>query len=124
VIRGRAAAKTRARKAAARGRRSAYEAHLNSFLWRRIRELVIARDGGCCVLCAARTRLHVHHLHYKTFGDETGEELATLCEPCHEREHRRRPGKRRAQGPFAAVRTSTSAADLDAEFAARLARET
>jgi len=126
TLRGRAAAKTRARnkqRGALAARRLAYEAYLETPQWKSIRRLVIARDGGCCLICFSSQRLHVHHLHYETFGDETGEELATLCERCHMEEHRRGMRGRLLHGPYAAVRTSTAAAELDAEFTARLARE-
>lgn len=106
-----------------RQKRAIYDAYLETPQWRWIRKLVIARDGGCCLICFSKHRLHVHHLHYKTFTDETGEELATLCQPCHRQEHQRKWNKRLIRGPYAAVRTATAGAELDAEFAARLARE-
>lgn len=101
----------RARRAE-RKRRRAYEEYLRSPQWAWIRRLVIARDGGACVLCSSRERLHVHHIHYRT-----------LCESCHKSEHNRRPRNRRAKGPYAAVRDLAACPELDAEFAARLARE-
>jgi len=104
-------------------RREIYNAYLDTPQWQQIRKLVIARDGGCCLICFSSQSLHVHHLHYKTFGDETGEELATLCKPCHQKEHRRSLRGRLVKGPMEAVRNSTAGAELDAEFAERIARE-
>lgn len=87
-----------------RERREIYEAYLETPQWRRLRLLVIARDGGHCAICKCSDLLHVHHLHYRTFGNETGEELVTLCKPCHRDEHRRRRGNWRVKGPMQPVR--------------------
>ena len=63
-----------------------HAAHLNSKVWARIRQKVIVRDYGMCAGCGQPGR-DVHHIHYRTLGVETGEELVLLCRPCHEKEH-------------------------------------
>jgi 5-methylcytosine-specific restriction endonuclease McrA len=67
--------------------RFVYEVYLDSNPWRKLRALVIARDGGC-LACGSGEKLHCHHIHYRTLGAELGDELVTLCEACHKAEHR------------------------------------
>lgn len=71
-----------------------YDAYLKSSGWRAIRRAVLARDGGQCTECRSAERLHVHHMHYRTLGFETGEELLTLCERCHDALHARWKSRR------------------------------
>lgn len=66
-----------------------YDAYLATPEWAARRRLVIARDRVC--QGSADPGLHVHHLHYRTVGRETGEELVLLCKRCHEAEHARGP---------------------------------
>ncbi len=44
-------------------------------------------DRHACTQCKARERLEVHHLRYELFGEDVLEDLRTLCEECHRREH-------------------------------------
>ena len=71
-----------------------HKAHLNSKKWARIRQKVIVRDYGMCAGCG-QPGLDVHHIHYRTLGVETGDELILLCRPCHEKEHSVGPLSRR-----------------------------
>ena len=64
-----------------------YNAYLKTPEWRRLRAVVIERDGQCCRACKATEALHVHHLHYRTLGRESGSELVTFCKRCHLLEH-------------------------------------
>jgi 5-methylcytosine-specific restriction endonuclease McrA len=66
--------------------REVYEAYMGSPPWRSVRALVLERDRAC-LACKRTTDLHVHHLHYRTLGQETGKELITLCLLCHKLEH-------------------------------------
>lgn len=104
-------------------RRADYEAYINGAQWGLIRQLVLVRDGGACLLCSSRERLHVHHINYETFTDETGEELATLCARCHEAEHELPRGRRRMVGPYERVRLTTLEREVERELTDRLARE-
>lgn len=56
----------------------------NSGLWRRIRALARARDGGC-LHCGATTSLHVHHIIAINAGGDpySLDNLETLCSSCH-----------------------------------------
>lgn len=51
--------------------------------WRRIREIVLARDRSTCAGCGhkALRGMHVHHL--SDSGDHRPESLATVCAACH-----------------------------------------
>ncbi len=64
-----------------------HEALLESPRWARIRQKVIIRDLGRCQTCGAAGR-DVHHIHYRTLGSETGDELILLCRLCHKTEHK------------------------------------
>lgn len=49
------------------------------------RKYIIARDGGACVLCDRRTKLHVHHIKTRgSGGTDDYRNLITLCEFCHQ----------------------------------------
>lgn len=62
----------------------AYRNYLQSAEWRRLRATIIKRAEGRCERCGRKPRvLEVHHLHYRTLGRETGEELEALCRGCH-----------------------------------------
>jgi 5-methylcytosine-specific restriction endonuclease McrA len=67
--------------------------------WRHVCALVDKRDGRTCRACGARTdpdavgllRGHRHHLVYRSAGGEDStENLATLCPKCHSDEHHNR----------------------------------
>jgi hypothetical protein len=47
-----------------------YRQYLNSFAWKNFRAQVIANCGGRCQRCRDLTMLEVHHLHYRTLGQE------------------------------------------------------
>jgi len=66
---------------------SVYNAYLRSEAWSAKRSHVIKRSKGRCEGCAIVPGQHVHHLSYKSAGDEFLFELVHVCEPCHERWH-------------------------------------
>ena len=49
-------------------------------------------DNYKCCMCGQdneHTRLQVHHLHYRTLGEENPmTDLVSLCKSCHEKLHR------------------------------------
>jgi hypothetical protein len=49
------------------------------------REIVLARDGHCCRVCAAPCRIVVHH---RRPGNHDPDWLTTLCAACHAAVHR------------------------------------
>ena len=63
------------------------DAYMRSDAWKELRALVFQRDGKRCVLCTYWATT-VHHWHYRTYGRETGSELASLCGGCHKAEHK------------------------------------
>jgi hypothetical protein len=51
-----------------------YRAYLDSPAWRATRERAFAVRGRACEVCARMgPPLHVHHLHYRTLGQERPE---------------------------------------------------
>jgi 5-methylcytosine-specific restriction endonuclease McrA len=56
--------------------------------WRELRDQVLIRDRGACVLCG-RLATQVDHVIPREYGgtDHPGN-LRSLCEPCHRASHR------------------------------------
>ena len=53
-----------------------------------LRQHVLRRDGWRCQLCGAMANLEVHHQRFRSHaGDDTEENLITLCVSCHEEMH-------------------------------------
>ena len=49
---------------------------------------VLRRDAWRCQFCGARTNLQVHHIKYRSqAGQDTIENLITLCAKCHSDQH-------------------------------------
>ena len=61
-----------------------YEAYLDSTLWKAIRQSVLRRDRGKCVLCKDPAE-QVHHLDYRLSVLKGGNNrrLVSLCGRCH-----------------------------------------
>ena len=54
-----------------------------------LRNQVLRRDGWRCQLCGARSNLEVHHQEFRSHsGDDSEENLITLCAACHAGVHR------------------------------------
>ena len=60
-----------------------YELYLKSKIWKSKRYKVLQRDDHKCVKCGSVQELHVDHLRYPGFGNETLDDLQTLCAVCH-----------------------------------------
>lgn len=54
--------------------------------WRRIRELVIERDGGSCQICGRLGRQVAHIRDRRLGGSDDPSNLRLLCDSCHSRE--------------------------------------
>ena len=55
----------------------------------RLRDAVLERDGWRCQDCGRRSNLEVHHLRQRSQqGEDTAENLITLCAACHGQRHR------------------------------------
>lgn len=49
---------------------------------------VLGRDGWRCQNCGGRERLQVHHKQFRSHsGDDSEENLITLCATCHSSLH-------------------------------------
>jgi len=49
---------------------------------------ILQRDGWRCQVCGTRSHLEVHHQQFRSHsGNDTEENLITLCHNCHSAEH-------------------------------------
>ena len=54
-----------------------------------LRQLILRRDGWRCQSCGAMSNLEVHHREFRSHsGEDSEENLITLCTACHARVHR------------------------------------
>ena len=52
--------------------------------WKKIRKIVIDRDGGKCTRCGAESNLVVHHIvAWKKVREDNVDNLITFCRKCH-----------------------------------------
>ena len=65
---------------------TSYREYLNSPAWRKRRRSIVRRSCGCAI-CKTTRHLCVHHLHYKTIGSESNEDVMVVCRLCHGRIH-------------------------------------
>lgn len=62
--------------------------YMQSDKWDQIRKAVLQRDNYTCRKCnASDITLDVHHLHYRSLGNESLEDLITVCRSCHNEIH-------------------------------------
>ena len=53
------------------------------------RKAIIERDGGCCLVCGSKVQLEVdHRIALMNGGDNSNENLGTLCDSCHTKKTR------------------------------------
>jgi len=53
-----------------------------------LRQQVLRRDGWRCQSCGAMANLEVHHKELRSqSGDDSEQNLITLCTPCHANVH-------------------------------------
>ncbi len=63
---------------------SSYPEYLASPRWVELREYALERDGRRCRICNSSKFVQVHHRKYpKNWGEETVEDLTSLCDDCH-----------------------------------------
>lgn len=56
----------------------------NRTFWRKLRQIVLERDGYICQKCRATNKLHVHHKVRRFIGGtDTEDNLIILCNSCH-----------------------------------------
>jgi 5-methylcytosine-specific restriction endonuclease McrA len=57
--------------------------------YEQLRNHVLRRDGWRCQLCGAMSNLEVHHQELRSqSGDDSEQNLITLCAECHAALHR------------------------------------
>jgi ATP-dependent DNA helicase RecQ len=55
-----------------------------------LRQQILNRDGWRCQSCGTMSNLEIHHKQFRSHsGDDSEENLITLCTACHARMHRR-----------------------------------
>lgn len=67
-----------------------YHAYLQSDKWKKIRQIVLTRDGFVCQVCGTSESLEIHHMSYENIyheEDNNYEDLITLCKYHHGLEH-------------------------------------
>ena len=61
--------------------------------YRRLCLEILERDGWRCQSCGALSNLHVHHKQLRSLGgNDSDENLVTLCVNCHHSVHQNRVG--------------------------------
>lgn len=64
---------------------------LDAESYERLRQRILRRDGWKCQACGAMTNLETHHWQFRSHsGDDSEENLITLCVSCHAEMHSRR----------------------------------
>lgn len=57
---------------------------LNRECYQQLHAGVLERDNWRCQVCGAMTHLEVHHVTFRSHGgDDSDENLVTLCTKCH-----------------------------------------
>jgi 5-methylcytosine-specific restriction protein A len=62
---------------------------LDPVAYERLRQQVLRRDGWRCQCCGTMANLEVHHKQFRSHsGDDSKENLVTVCIACHSALHR------------------------------------
>jgi len=70
-------------------RPKAAPARLHPFSYESLRRQILRRDGWRCQSCGTMTNLEVHHREFRSHsGDDSEDNLITMCTACHARVHR------------------------------------
>lgn len=71
-------------------------AYLKSKRWKQKKLLTFMYHGKQCKKCGNTGKLDIHHLHYKTLGNENPQtDLVPLCRSCHSKLHEQKGYDRR-----------------------------
>jgi len=61
---------------------------LDAEAYRNLRRQIIERDGWRCQLCGSIAGVEVHHIQRRSrAGEDSDDNLITLCSACHRRAH-------------------------------------
>ena len=70
-------------------RPKAAPSRLDPLSYESLRQQILSRDGWRCQSCGAMTNLEVHHKEFRSHsGEDSEENLITLCAGCHSSLHR------------------------------------
>ncbi|QIG50423.1 HNH endonuclease [Nordella sp. HKS 07] len=65
--------------------RDRYNDRISSTEWKNLRQTIIEQRGTRCQRCGAESGpLALHHLHYRSLGNEQPQDVELLCPECHE----------------------------------------
>lgn len=70
-----------------------YTDYIHSKEWRKLRKEILTRRNKCEKCGNENIELHLHHLSYGNFKNETDSDFLVLCCDCHSDEHGRRVGR-------------------------------
>jgi 5-methylcytosine-specific restriction endonuclease McrA len=71
-------------------RPKATRSRLDPSSYETLRQQILYRDGWKCQFCGTMSNLEVHHKQFRSHsGDDSEENLITLCTACHATEHGR-----------------------------------
>ena len=63
---------------------------LDPLSYETLRQQILGRDGWRCQSCGTMSNLETHHREFRSHsGDDSEENLITLCTACHAKVHRR-----------------------------------
>jgi 5-methylcytosine-specific restriction endonuclease McrA len=66
---------------------------LDPLAYERLRQRVLRRDGFRCQSCGTMSNLQIHHKQFRSqSGDDSEDNLITLCSACHASTHAQMPG--------------------------------
>ena len=76
-----------------------YQQHISSPEWKRLKDRLLTQRGSKCERCGQDSvSLELHHLHYRSLGDEQPEDVELLCRDCHVHADEARAGKGSLKG--------------------------
>jgi 5-methylcytosine-specific restriction endonuclease McrA len=109
----------RHRKSSRSGWWTRYSQYLKSPEWKEKRQRLYRDRKGRCEDCGKKlgSGFHAHHKTYERVGNESLDDLALLCDTCHQKRH---PNKRIGKKRKRRVNTSFLLIVLAAMFAALL----
>lgn len=63
-----------------------------SYDYKKVRPMVLERDGNKCTVCNSDKRINVHHIIERSAcGTNNADNLVTLCYECHKEKHKTEP---------------------------------
>lgn len=72
-----------------------YEQRISNAEWKTLKRKVAEQRGDRCERCGGEgVSLELHHVHYRTLGNEKPEDVELLCRECHAKADERRRPKR------------------------------